>query len=351
MALKILYMYTELMGYQIPILREYTQRYGAEVHVVHWDHKKLTPYKPPVIDRLRYYNRSECNRKDLHAIAEDISPDLVFISGWQDRDYLSVARSLRKKRIPVVAGFDDQWKGTLRQMTASVSGPLLLGSFFSHAWVTGPYQYEFARNIGFKKPQIIFNCYSADLELFNAAHSSFRDVKSKKYPHRFLFVGRYETVKGVDLLLEAWSELENVRKNWELRLIGNGSLGAYLRGNRDIAVMDFMQPENLIDEVGHSGCFVLPSRDEPWGVVLHEFAAAGLPIICSDVCGAAPYFVTQKLNGYIFKSGDCNDLRRRMLQIIETTDAELFSMSQEAHGAGQKITPQISAASFLSILD
>lgn len=348
--MKILYLYAELMGYQIPVLREYARRHGAQVHVVHWDHKKLTPYVPPVIENVAYYKRSEHDEAALLALADRISPDIIFISGWQDRDYLAVAKRFRRRGVPVVAGFDDQWKGTARQWAASVLFPFAKDRFFSHGWVTGPYQYEFARRLGFPKNRILFNCYSADTELFNGIYEECRESKTERYPHRFLFAGRYERIKGVDILVDAWNHLGNARKDWELRFVGNGSMEPYLRLQSGIQVGGFVQPAGLVDEIRQAGCFILPSRSEPWAVVLHEYSAAGVPIVCSDVCGAAPVFVNSSVNGHVFSHQDKGALEEKMLRIIQTSDSDLVRMSESAHKAGQRITPEISAASFLSIL-
>jgi glycosyltransferase involved in cell wall biosynthesis len=95
----------------------------------------------------------------------------------------------------------------------------------------------------------------------------------------------------------------------------------------------------------------VPSRKEPWGLVLHEFSAAGLPIICSDECGAAPLFIVPNYNGYMFKALDIEDLVNQMLKIINMSDDQLVRMSQKSHFLGQRITPEISAASFMSIID
>ena len=45
----------------------------------------------------------------------------------------------------------------------------------------------------------------------------------------------------------------------------------------------FIQPKYLNDLLLNSSALILPSRYEPWGVIVHEAAAAGLPIIISDV--------------------------------------------------------------------
>jgi glycosyltransferase involved in cell wall biosynthesis len=338
------------MGYNIPVFKQYVENHNSEVHVIHWDHKKLTPYRAPKLFNVTYYKRSEYSKKQLKKLAQNIKPDIVFVSGWQDIGYLSLAYNFRKDGIPVVVGFDDQWDGNIRQRVASFY-PYLLNRYFSHAWVAGPYSYEFARNLGFKKNQIIFNLYSADIDLFNKYYSNTINIRSNKYPHQFLYAGRFEHIKGIDLLINSWNNLKEKRKDWKLCFIGNGSLEQSLIQQKEIIVKNFLQPEQLISEVEKTGCFILPSRIEPFALVLHEFSAAGLPIICSDVCGAAPVFVTPKYNGYIFKANDLNSLESKMIKIINSSDEELIAMSVNSHKCSQKINPEMSAASFLSILD
>jgi glycosyltransferase involved in cell wall biosynthesis len=339
------------MGYNIAVLKEYADKYSAEVHVIHWDHKKLTPFKLSANNNIYYYNRSDFSTKQLKEFVIKIQPDIVYISGWMDKGYLAAVRQLRKTGIPVVSGFDDIWFKTLRQRIASILFPLFRKMFFSIAWVSGPYQYEYVKRLGFKNAEIIHNLYSADLEIFNTAFKESFAKKKMKYPHRFLFAGRFVSLKGIDLLIKAWSIIKEQKKDWELYIIGNGPLHDFITCQAGIVVLDFLQPDKLAKEIEYSGCYILPSRFEPWALVLHEFSAAGLPIICSDICGAAPVFVTPGYNGFTFKSGNEQDLAQKMLRIINSSDDELFLMSENSHKIGQKITPEITAASFMSVLN
>ena len=350
--MRILYLYTELMGYQIPIFKEFVSAYGADVHVVHRDKNKATPYIPPEIDGVQYYKKSDFSLNQLREFVIEVKPDIIYISGWMDKDYLRAIIPLRKQGVPVVSGFDDIWFKTLKQRLASFLFPIVKKYFFSHAWVAGPYQYEYAKRLGFKNEEIIFNCLSADTQLFSSVFLKSISTKASKYPHRFLFVGRFEKVKGVDILARAWANLKerNETKDWELTFIGNGSLYQSLSSFQGVNILNFLQPEELVNEIRNFGCFILPSRFEPWALVIHEFVAAGFPIICSNVCGAAPIFVTNSFNGYTFKPNDVKELENKMLKIINTDDSELLNMSNKSYNMGLKITPELSAASFISIM-
>jgi glycosyltransferase involved in cell wall biosynthesis len=349
--MRILYLYAEVMGYTMATIKALVER-GAEVHVVHWDHKKLTPYQPPKLPSVHLYKRSAMSVEDIARLAQELSPAVTVVSGWQDKGYMAVARRLRSQGSILVTGFDDQWHGTLQQYVAAALG--FFGYFsrhYSHAWVSGVCQYEYARRLGFDKGHIVYDLYCADQSLFLKAFQSSLETKQKNYPHRFLFVGRFEAIKGLNTLLSAWLSLDQRRHDWELHLIGNGSLETTLRAVSGVIVKDFMQPDKLVNEIAETGCFILPSRGEPWGVVVHEFAAAGMPLILSDAVGAASTFLVPGLNGYSFRANDAAALAEKMEQIIDSSDDELLAMSVASHRLSERITPHTSAANLLSILD
>lgn len=323
---------------------------GIDVHVVHWDHKKITPFNAEEVKNIHVYKRSELSIDQLIDLAKNIEPTITVVSGWMDKGYLAVAKQLKIKGVCVVMGLDGQWHGTLRQWVAVLIGRIgFYTQFFSHAWVAGLYQFEYARKLGFKKKNIIYNLYSADLEIFAKAYIDSFDEKIETYPHRFLFVGRLESIKGLHTLVNAWKLIGEKKSDWELHLIGNGSLKSELEATKGLVIKDFLQPDRLVQEVASAGCFILPSHGEPWGVVVHEFAAAGLPLIVSDAVGSASTFLISGFNGFSFKSNDPKGLAARMLQIISMNDQELQALAVNSHLLSQRITPGTSAANLLSV--
>ena len=69
-----------------------------------------------------------------------------------------------------------------------------------------------------------------------------------------------------------------------------------------------MQPEDLVRVIKNVGFFVLPSNFEPWGVVVHEFCAAGLPMLLSETVGSSSSFLINGHNGFLFKPNNHYDL-------------------------------------------
>ena len=350
--MKILYLYSELGGYLVPVFQEYVNEYNADVHVIHWDKKKNTPYMAPTLSNVHYYKNSNFNKKALIDFVSGLKPDIVYISGWMDKNYLAAAEVLKKQQIPVVTGFDDIWYKTLRQKMASIAFALIKKKYFTHAWVAGPYQYEYAKRLGFKNNEIIFNLLSANSHLFVERINNPPVLNNKI--KSFLFVGRLHEVKGLNLLLDAFEKVSQINDEWTLKIIGNGPLKEQLvqrtKLNPNIIMKDFMQPEDLINEIANSDVFVLPSLFEPLGVVIHEFCIAGMALIVSDCCGAAPEFVIHGYNGFLFENKNVNSLESQMRKIMEMDPLELQKMGQNSVKLSRRITPEISAASFMSVL-
>jgi len=347
--IKILYLYAEIMSYTEATLKELENK-NVELHIVHWDKQKITPYKISNKLKSKFYNRSNYDADKIRNLIKSISPNLIVVSGWMDRGYLNAIQSINNKKIPIVCAIDGQWHNTPKQVLAKILGKLgYFKKYFSHAWVAGNYQYEFARNIGFEKKKIIYDLYSADIDKFHKVFQENLAVKSKFYPHRFLFLGRFEKTKNILLLLDAWKLCEPHRKDWELVLIGNGSLKKDIKNDKSIIVKNFKQSNELLKEFAKSGCAILPSRSEPWGVVLHEFAASGLPIICSDICGARTSFLIYGYNGYEFEYDSVSSLSQKMKKIINSSDADLRDMSYKSLNLSKRISPTTSATNLLSI--
>jgi len=347
--MKILYLYAELMDYQISIFKEYVNNYDAQVHVFHWDNKKLTPYKPPILDNVIYYNKSEYNNNQLKEIVKSINPDIVYISGWQDFDYFSVVYNLRKKGVPVVTGFDDQWRGTLKQRLGAFLFPFTLKRFYSHAWVSGPYQFEYARRMGFEKNKIIFNLLSGNTSLFGQGELHLK-IKENNYPKSFLYVGNFRHRKGTDILVKAFKIYrEKYNGEWRLTCVGNGEMQSLLENDTKIESIGFTKQEGLIEIAKRSGVFILPSRLDQWGVAVHEFSSLGLPLILSENVGAKAIFLIENFNGISYKNNSPENLAEAMSFISQKKDSELIEMGQRSIQLSKSISPSTSAANFVSI--
>jgi glycosyltransferase involved in cell wall biosynthesis len=348
--MKILYLYSEIVGYNIPCFKMLVDNYNCEVHVVHWNHKKLKPFTPPSINNVFFYDRTSFSTGELLSFSKELEPNLIMMSGWMDLSYLFVGAFFVKKNIPVVCGLDDKWEKTLKQRIGSIIFPFLKRFLYSHAWVAGPLQFEYAKKIGFKNKQIIFDSLSCDFLEFQRG-SAFLKFKEKSYPKTFLYVGNFSLVKGTELLIEAFKIYQNNYKgDWKLICIGNGPDLEKLVGVKNILLHSFMSQEELINITKGAGVFILPSRHEQWGVVIHEFTSAGLPLIISDNVGSAPVFFVERYNGVSFNNNSAVDLAKAMWKMSIKPDSELIEMSKNSIEFSKRITPSTQAANLMSVI-
>lgn len=342
---KVLLLYTELAGYTLACLRALLQTDRVEVHLVRWPINKEAPFVFDFDSKLNIYERSDFAGDSLLKLAETIQPNCIICSGWIDKAYVKVARRWSKK-IPVVLAMDNKWQGTLKQYFARLISPIKVLRNFNYAWVPGQAQYEYARRLGFKESSIRLGFYSADVSLFKKIYDANSIEKTKKLPHRFVYVGRYYEFKGIQDLWTAFIRLKsNIDCDWELWCAGTGDLVPIQHDA--IRHLGFIQPNQLKQLMLETSVFVMPSRVEPWGVVLHEFAAAGFPLISSDKVGASSRFVNDGFNGYIYPSANTEILYKKMLDIVRTPDKDLIEMGAKSVDLAQTITPDLWAKTLI----
>jgi glycosyltransferase involved in cell wall biosynthesis len=85
----------------------------------------------------------------------------------------------------------------------------------------------------------------------------------------------------------------------------------------------------------------LPSRKEPWGVVVHEFAASGFPLLLSNRIGAKEQFLIEGKNGFEFEAEHVLSIKQALKKIIELDAPQLLAMSKQSNELSKSISPQI----------
>lgn len=349
--MKVLVLYSEIAGYFIACVRRFVELHGATVHVVRWPINPEAPFRFSDHPKIIYHERKDLDDAGLMRLAAEIDPDALYVSGWIDKPYLKVARHYFRLGRPVIAAFDTQWRGDFRQRVATWISPFVFRRRFTHAWVPGMFQYEYARRLGFPRDRILTGMYSADTALFDAVYAPAMEGKRHRYPHRLIYVGRYLALKGVLELYHAFKEVsEAMQHDWELVLIGNGPLKDELKETKNIHFRDFVQPHELPDLAMEAGALVLPSRSDAWGVVLHEFAAAGLPLISTDAAGAITAFVKEGYNGFVHQRNDKDSLKQVLKQLFAQTDDQLRLMGTRSHELSKQISPDTWAATLFHVV-
>jgi glycosyltransferase involved in cell wall biosynthesis len=134
-------------------------------------------------------------------------------------------------------------------------------------------------------------------------------------------VGQLIKRKRFDLLLMSLKKA--TARRWQLKIIGDGEL----RDSLETMAVDFGLSDRVVftgvlnnvqvrKELAQTDVFILASHWDGWGAVVNEALMSGVPVVCSDYCGAAD-LIMPGFNGEIFKCDDVNSLARKINKVIE----------------------------------
>ncbi|MGH9211167.1 MAG: glycosyltransferase family 4 protein [Acidimicrobiales bacterium] len=334
---RVAVLWARLSGYVHASLRALADQ-GAEVLVFHREPEADAPFDHGVVGTgLRAHTwTDDADGAVIEAALADFDPHAVVINSWHRKAYRRAGRALRGRSLRILA-MDNQWLGTPKQWVGVLTAPALLRPVYDAVFLPGSTQAEFARRLGFPAERTLWGLYSCDYPTFQAVAAR---RGATVLPEAFLFVGRLVPSKGVDVLAEAYRRYRAHEPDpWPLVVAGTGPEEALLRDVPGVEVLGFTQPDDLPAVYQRSGCLVLPSRFEPWAVVIHEAAAAGLPVVCSSACGASTRLVLDGYNGVVVTPGDAGGLAHALTRIHRSTDHERRAMSQASQLLARQFTP------------
>lgn len=233
-------------------------------------------------------------------------PDAVAVGGWNQPAFWGALAFCRIRGIPLLV-----WIESTARDVRSEARPLALARRAmvhgaAGAYVPGSASEDYARSLGVELVETAPNAIDAAIFEHAAVDRSRRDGCT------FLYVGRLDPEKGLETLLEAFSDVPG-----DLVIVGEGTDGPRLRalaGDR-VRFVGAKSRDDVIAYYRDADVFVLPSRSEPWGMVLNEAAAAGLPLVATEETGAAYDLIDG--NGFRVPAGDASALREALAQLAE----------------------------------
>ena len=232
-------------------------------------------------------------------------PNVILIGGWTIKPFANLADVGLLPGVRKLLTVDTMWEWTPRCLLSRFRLRGLVRELDGIV-VAGERGRTFARYIGFKPNQIFTSTYGYDAEAFEGCY----EKRAVNWPRRFVFVGRFVPIKGIDTLIAAYRKYRQRfgEDAWELHCFGKGPLGAQLNEIPGIVNRGFLQPKDLPAALTEAGVFVLPSMKDPWGVALAEGAGAGLPLIASDEVSSSVDVLRHMYNGCVVPAGDADRL-------------------------------------------
>jgi glycosyltransferase involved in cell wall biosynthesis len=223
------------------------------------------------------------------AFLRDTRPDVVAVNGWFDP--VSWAVVLRRKSLGVrVVVVTDSTEADRRRTAWRESLKRTFLRRTAAAFAAGTRQAQYLRGLGVAEDRIVPGCDVVDNAHFAAARA--RRRPRRVGPAVLGTAARFVPRKNLEAALEAFAAV--ARRSppgsllWRVAGTGPGEEALRKRARATGAPVEFA---GFVPYAGMPGFYAgidllwVPSRSEPWGLVVNEAMAAGLPVLASAACG------------------------------------------------------------------
>lgn len=315
----------------------------ALVKVYHYPRNAEAPFKGML---AKTYVEKPSTVESLMFQVEEFGPNILIVSGWADKDYLEVARRFRES-IPVVLCIDNPWMGTVKQ-NLNVVLRSRLKKFFNHAWGCGPNQLKYLRKLGFGNAKD--GLYTANVDLYLESFRK-RQLSLESRKKIIICIARYIPQKNYQRLWQAFVEFHKLHPEWQLHCFGFGEGWESRMIHPAIVHHGFVQPKELSGTIYSASAFILPSVSEHWGVVVHEMAVAGLPLLLSKAVESKHTFLDEGKNGYSFDPKQEESILKTLIRFAQLSKEERENMEIHSNKLGMSYTPEKWAQKALSFIE
>ena len=162
-------------------------------------------------------------------------------------------------------------------------------------------------------------------------------------------VGQFIHRKGFDILLRA---LPRVERDVSVLIVGGEPTEEYLslceqEKLTNVRFMPFLTQEELFLFYRCADIFVLPTREDIWGLVINEAMACGMPVISTDRCIAAEELIIPGRSGMIVPAGNADALAGAVNAMLS---CDLAEMGRESLAVMREYTIEKMAQRHIEVL-
>lgn len=261
--------------------------------------------------------------------------DIIVIGGYATPTGMLAIRYLRTRKIPFILNVDGGLIPKQEHPLRSTIKRHFIGS--ASYWLsTGKNTSKYLKHYGAKENNIFIYPFTTMFEkdvipevLDYEDKKCYKDKLNIEEDKMILTVGRFVHIKGFDVLLNVSKDLP---KNYGVYFVGGEPTEEYLKLKEDhnltnVHFIGFKSKEKLKEYYKASDLFVLPTREDIWGLVINEAMSFGLPIISTDKCVAGVELVKNYENGFIVPTDDSNSILKKINKIF--SDKKLASKMSE----------------------
>jgi glycosyltransferase involved in cell wall biosynthesis len=337
-----------------------------------WRPSARVPFRRVTLFENAGVPREAASRQTPRAISEVLSgfgPDVIAVPGWAGEQAISAVTWALPRRVPVIVMSESQeidFPRTIfrewikRRYLVCCDGAL----------VGGRPQSDYLVKLGMNATRIRVGYDVVDNEYFdNGAGRARANATALRQQHGlperyFLTAARFIEKKNLPRLIQAFADFlgamdEQAQASglWHLVVLGDGALRgeleqrvAALKLGTRVLMPGFKQYPELPLYYGLAQAFILASTTEPWGLVVNEAMASGLPVLVSERCGCARDLVQAGENGYTFDPRDVNTLAGLMARLAENEDRRR-AMGQASASLIEAWSPDVFAANLIDLAE
>ncbi len=175
----------------------------------------------------------------------------------------------------------------------------------------------------------------------------FMEVKRQPHAHlNFITVGIYRLQKGIDLLLEAIEIFNKSIPNNKaaFNLAGGGELEPLVKQQsqkyKNIRNLGYIKYENMPQIYAENDVYLLPSREEPFGLVLIEAWSGGLPVLATKTEGPLD-MIKPNVNGWFIEEISVTEIAKAIEKVYlgwVKDNKALKNMDKKCRETGKKFS-------------
>ena len=201
----------------------------------------------------------------------------------------------------------------------------------ANQWLsTGVYTTKYLVHYGAKEEHVLHYPFSSlyEKDILESVPTqeekkAFREMLGIEEKHMILAIGQFIHRKGFDVLMHAAKELN---RDIGIYIVGGETTEEYRKLREDLDLpnihfLGFQKKDRLALMYKAADLFVLPTREDIWGLVINEALAYGLPTITTDRCVAGLELIEDGVNGYVVPVGDEKVLAEK-IQAVLASDME-----------------------------
>ena len=262
--------------------------------------------------------------------------DAIIIGGYSSPTAVLAMAWMRLHRIPFYMEVDG---GLIRQENPVKYRVKKTLVGMANQWLsTGCYTTKYLVHYGAKEERItnypFSSLYETDILPAIPSQEEKQALRSElgiPETHMVLAIGQFIHRKGFDVLMHA---AKDVREDAGIYIVGGEATEEYLKlreelGLNNVHFLGFQKKDQLAKFYKAADLFVLPTREDIWGLVINEAMAYGLPVITTDRCVAGLELIEDGVNGCIVPVEDADALAQKMNAVLDSDMEKMGAASLE----------------------